>query len=199
MRLVSPWGMRTVACAILLLSFSAFARSKDSWVVVRDENSVSMSGSTHDLERARSLLRDLGPGYLWFRHDGKEYVVRDGEKLKEINDLADRQSELGAEQGRLGRVQGDLGRQQGQLGREQGAMGREQARKALRDAWRDVLVTRRKRQIDAAIDPVGVRRQAVVDQLRRQQAVRRVAIGGRRLSNDAGRRAHDAKNARSAV
>src|SRR5437879_5173108 len=83
-----------------------------------------------------SHLREFGPGYLWFRHDGKEYVVRDGEKLKEINDLADRQSELGAEQGRLGRVQGDLGRQQGQLGRQQGEMGREQARKALHDAWR---------------------------------------------------------------
>src|SRR4051794_32650109 len=107
-----------LAAMVLLSSVSAYARDRDPWVVVRDENSVSMSGNTRDLERARSLLHEIGPGYLWFRHDGKEYVVRDGEKLKEINDLADRQAELGAEQGRLGRVQGDLGRQQGQLGRQ---------------------------------------------------------------------------------
>ena len=48
--------MLMLAAVALLCSVQAFARSKDAWVVVRDENSVSMSGNTHDLEKARSLL-----------------------------------------------------------------------------------------------------------------------------------------------
>src|SRR5260221_6060723 len=127
--------MKTIACALLLFSSAALA-SKDAWVFVRDEDSVSMHGDTRDLESARSHLRESGPAFLWFRRDGKAYIVREGAALKEIDELADQQGELGAVQGRLGKAQGELGRQQGQLGRQQGEAGREQARKALREARR---------------------------------------------------------------
>jgi predicted nucleic acid-binding Zn-ribbon protein len=130
--------MKTLACALVLLSSAAFSAPPDAWVVVRDDRSASMHGEPRDLEAARSHLRELGPGYLWFRHDGKEYVVRDGALLEEIDEAARPQEELGQAQGELGRRQGELGRQQGELGREQGQLGQKQARVAMRRAQREM-------------------------------------------------------------
>jgi chromosome segregation ATPase len=130
--------MKTLACALVLLSSAALSAEPDAWVVVRDDRSASMHGDLRDLEAARSHLRELGPGYLWFRHEGKEYVVRDGALLKEIDEAARPQEELGQAQGELGRRQGRLGRQQGELGREQGQLGEKQARVAMQRARREM-------------------------------------------------------------
>lgn len=136
--------LKTLA-ALLLVASPALAATDDAWVVVHGPDSISMHGDMHDLEAAKSHLRELGPGYLWFRHDGKQYVVR-GEGLKEIEALAEEQQDLGAQQGRLGKAQGELGRPQGELGHQQGALGREQARSAMREdreAQREAAETQR--------------------------------------------------------
>lgn len=117
--------------------------------------SSTMSGSTDDLRRARSL-RTGGEGLLFVRHGGAAYVIRDAATLRQAESifapqqalgarqaelgsrqaaLGQRQARLGAEQGRLGRQQagaspgraGELGRQQDALGRQQGELGRQQA------------------------------------------------------------------------
>ena len=129
--------MKTLFCSFLFLASAALA-SEDAWVLVRDEQSSSMHGDTRDLEAARSHLHELGPGYLWFRHGGKEYVLRDSGALQQIEEAVRPQMELGQAQGELGKRQGDLGRQQGQLGREQGELGRKQARVAMRRAERGI-------------------------------------------------------------
>jgi bla regulator protein blaR1 len=123
--------LKTLA-ALMLLSVPALASPADAWIVVHDGDSFSIHGDVADLEAAKSHLRELGPGYLWFRHEGKQYVVQ-GEGLKEISALAGQQSALGAEQSRLGRAQAELGRRQGELGKDQGAAGSEQARSAMRE------------------------------------------------------------------
>lgn len=135
--------LKTLACALALFlsSSSAFAAMPDAWVVVRDHDGVSMHGDTGDLEAAHSHLREVGPGYLWFRHAGKEYLVR-GDSLREVDELTRKQAELGAEQGRLGKVQGELGREQGRIGREQGKLSLQQ-----RDLSRQV-----QRKIDELIE-----------------------------------------------
>jgi hypothetical protein len=69
--------------------------SGDSWVLVRSNDNSSMHGNMRDLKIARKHLGQLGPGYLWFRHDGKEYVVQDGKILEELETLARPQQELG--------------------------------------------------------------------------------------------------------
>jgi bla regulator protein blaR1 len=124
--------MKTFACA-LLLSSAAFASEDDAWVLVRDEKSVTMHGDTGDIAAARKFLKD-GPGYLWFRRDGKSYVVRDEAVLKQVEEAAEPQRKLGALQAKLGRHQGELGKQQGELGAQQGALGAEQAWLAQRRA-----------------------------------------------------------------
>ena len=129
--------MKTLFSGLLLLVTAALA-SADAWVVVHDKDSSSMHGDTRDLEAARSHFQELGPGYLWFRRGGKEYLVRDQGALQQIEDATRPQAELGQAQGELGRKQGDLGRQQGEIGRLQGELGRKQAKVAMRRAQRDL-------------------------------------------------------------
>jgi hypothetical protein len=120
--------------------------------------SVSMSGSSDDVRRARALRRG-NEALLYVREGDVAYVIRDPATLAQARAIFRRQGELGrqqgllgAEQGRLGalqgnspprvaaelaiqqgelgRRQGELGRQQGELGRQQGELGREQERLA---------------------------------------------------------------------
>jgi bla regulator protein BlaR1 len=131
---------RLLLALTLLGSTSALARSPgdDAWVMVRSNEGSSMRGDMRDLQTARSHLRELGPGYLWFRHDGKEYVVQDGKLIEELEAMERPQEELGEEQGRLGKKQAELGKQQGELGRKQGELGRAQADTAMRRANREM-------------------------------------------------------------
>jgi hypothetical protein len=130
--------MTASLCALALL-----ATAPDAWIYVRDERNSSMSASMADLKVALKQLKRLGPGYLWFRRDGKQYVVRDGKAMEQIEESVRPQEELGQQQARLGKVQSDLGRQQGAIGlrqaeaspdeqqelaRAQNALGREQNR-----------------------------------------------------------------------
>jgi bla regulator protein BlaR1 len=131
---------RLLLALILLATTSALARNPgdDAWVFVRGSDNSSMRGDMRDLTTARKHLAQLGPGYLWFRHDGKEYVVQDGKLIEELEAMERPQQELGEEQGRLGQKQAQLGQEQGELGRKQGELGRAQADTAMRRANREM-------------------------------------------------------------
>src|SRR6202012_3873459 len=120
---------------LALLAPAALAHDKDddsddAWVFVRSDDNSSMHGDLRDLKRARKFLGDQGPGYLWFRRDGKEYIVRDDKLVQEIDALERPQQELGEEQSRLGRKQSELGKEQSKLGKRQGELGQAQAEMA---------------------------------------------------------------------
>src|SRR5476651_2486530 len=108
--------MTRLFLALALMAPAALAHDtvasegRTPWVLVHDENSVSMSGDTKDLKLARRHLRELGPEFLWFRHDGKQYVVQDKKVIAQLAEAAKPQEELGAEQSRLGQRQSELGR-----------------------------------------------------------------------------------------
>ncbi len=97
----------------------------DSYVLMYGggDNSVTMSGTTDNLQKARRLRGNSKDGILWFQWSGKEYVVRDPAMLKQVQALYKPVAELGARQGELGGKQGELGARQGKLGAEQGALG----------------------------------------------------------------------------
>lgn len=109
------------------------SRERDpNFVVFVDGNRTTMSGSTADIERARRQRRN-GERLMWFRHDGREYVVRDPRVVDEaiaiwvpVNELGNEQGRVGGEQGELGAKQGALGAKQGELGAEQGRLGARQ-------------------------------------------------------------------------
>jgi hypothetical protein len=70
--------MSLLLCVLLAAS--------DPWVFVRDAQRTNMSGSLRDLEKAMKYQKKFGGGYLWFRHDGAEYVIRDGKLVKQIDE-----------------------------------------------------------------------------------------------------------------
>ncbi len=101
------------------------------FVYFRDDRSTTMSGSDGDVARARRYRRS-GEPLLWFRRDGREYVVRDPHVLREVDDLWEPVSRIGAEQGRIGARQGALGAEQGRHGARQGEIGARQGRVGAR-------------------------------------------------------------------
>jgi bla regulator protein BlaR1 len=100
-------------------------------LVNRDRHGVTMSGSWQDAERLKRAYSD--ERVLWFRHDGKEYIVKDGAALDEaeqinrpVAEIGAKQGEVGAKQGAIGARQGAVGARQGEIGARQGAIGAKQ-------------------------------------------------------------------------
>lgn len=133
----------------------------DSYVLMYggSDNSVTMSGSTDDLQKVKRLRGNSKDGILWFQRNGKEYVVRDPALLKQAQDLYKPVAELGAKQGELGARQGALGGQQGALGAKQGALGAElgaiAAQRARRGDADDRDLERREREINKKMDELS--------------------------------------------
>jgi hypothetical protein len=99
----------------------SFDGDDDPWVVLNDEKSVTMSGSTRDVHRARKYYS--GKPLLWFERDGKEYVIRDQATVARAKSFFEPQRELGERQGALGEKQAKLGEKQAVLGAEMGRHG----------------------------------------------------------------------------
>ncbi|MBA2304057.1 MAG: hypothetical protein H0W08_15685 [Acidobacteria bacterium] len=95
------------------------------FVFLRGNRQTTMSGSTGDVERARRLQKS-GEQLLWLIKDGKQYVVRDPNLLRELQNIWETVSRVGDEQGKVGEKQGALGTRQGELGANQGKLGAEQ-------------------------------------------------------------------------
>jgi beta-lactamase regulating signal transducer with metallopeptidase domain len=141
--------------------YSYHTGSDESFVLLYgDRDSVTMSGSTDDIRRAKSLRGSSNGDLLWFRRGGKEYVVRDSALLRQVTDLykpvtelGARQGELGGRQGALGGKQGALGAKQGALGAELGAMAADRARRGDDAADRDL--ERREKEIDRKMEELS--------------------------------------------
>lgn len=119
-----------------------------NFVLFVADDHTTTSGSLEDIKRARRFKRP-GEQVMWFRHAGREYVIRDPDVLRQVeaiwmpvNVLGDeqgkvggRQGELGARQGELGAKQGEIGAHQGRLGARQGVLGELLATMAAQAAW----------------------------------------------------------------
>ena len=90
-------------------------KSLDSYIIVSGDE-TTMSGSNGDFDRALGFRYKIGDEYIWFRRDGKAYVIRDAGILKAAHKLFEPQHELGRRQGELGEQQGKLGELQAKLG-----------------------------------------------------------------------------------
>jgi beta-lactamase regulating signal transducer with metallopeptidase domain len=150
--------------------YSYHTGSDESFVLFYgDRDSVTMSGSTGDVDRARRLRGSSKGDLLWFRRGGKEYVIRDSALLKQVEDLYKPVGELGARQGELGGRQGELGGRQGALGAKQGALGAElgaiAAGRARRGDADDRDLERREKEINRKMEELS--RQ--MEELGRQQ------------------------------
>jgi bla regulator protein BlaR1 len=96
-------------------------KSEDSYVIVSG-GTTTMSGSSADQDRVRGFRYKLGDEFIWFRRNGKAYVIRDAGILKAAQKLFEPQHELGRQQGELGDQQAKLGELQAELGAKQSSV-----------------------------------------------------------------------------
>lgn len=95
------------------------SKAQDGSYVIVSGDSVSMSGSSQDAERAKGLKNRMRGDYIWFRSNGKEYVIDDPKLVGEARKLFHPQEELGRMQASFGAKQAKLGEVQAELGKLQ--------------------------------------------------------------------------------
>ena len=105
-----------------------------AWAFLEPGGSAWMHGNSRDVPRIKALQADADSALLWFRRDGREYVIRDPATLDQARTILEPQRELGRRQGELGGRQGELGGKQGELGARQGELGRQQGELGARQA-----------------------------------------------------------------
>ena len=103
----------------------------ESYVLLLDDHQTVMNGSSEDIRRARDLQKG-GEPLIYFRKDGKTYVIRNAGVVEEAEALFRPQVELGAKQAKLGAQQAELGGKQAELGGRQAALGAKQAAQAAK-------------------------------------------------------------------
>jgi len=93
----------------------------DSYAIIRGDGSRQMSfnGDIHssDIEKARQQAG--GKDFLWFRHEGKAYIIDDPATLAQIEAMYKPMEDLGRQQEELGKKQEVLGKQQEEIGHQQ--------------------------------------------------------------------------------
>jgi hypothetical protein len=123
-------GLATLAAlSAFAMGFSAAAPAAGHVAYVlftQGTDSVSMSGSTEDITRARQLRVGSEP-LLYVRQGGVAYVIRDPATLRAAAAIFKPQAELGARQAELGSRQAALGSKQAALGAQQAQLGARQA------------------------------------------------------------------------
>jgi hypothetical protein len=130
-------------------SSKSTSRGVESYVIVSGDN-ATMSGSTDELRHARGFRYRVGEEYIWFRQDGKSYIVRDPDTVKAANKLFQPQHDLGRQQGELGEQQGKLGELQSKLGERQSSI-----RTTLPDLTREIERLKQKMRSAGTSEELG--------------------------------------------
>jgi hypothetical protein len=98
-----------------------FSDKGDSYAIVRGDGSHQMSFNgdiqSSDIDKARQHAG--GKDFLWFRHEGKSYIVDDPATLAQIEAMYKPMEDLGRQQEELGKKQEALGKQQEDIGHQQ--------------------------------------------------------------------------------
>ena len=108
----------------------------DAFILADGDGHSYHWGSTSDSQEVKRLRTQNGGVFLYYRRDGKAYVVRDAETIARIRAEMKDQLALGGRQAELGKLQAELGAQQGRLGAKQAAVAAEHAALATRMAHR---------------------------------------------------------------
>jgi hypothetical protein len=85
-------------------------------IVTGHGDSLTMSGAQEDRMRVEELREKIPGDFIWFRREGKSYIIRDQATVDRAQRFWAPQEELGSKQEELGRQQEALGKQQEELG-----------------------------------------------------------------------------------
>ena len=127
-------GLAALSALAMALPDVAGAAERASYVLLSPgSESVTMSGSSEDVRRARAL-RSGNEALLYVRRGPAAYVIRDAATLRQVKAIFEPQEALGARQAELGSQQAELGERQARLGAEQARLGSRQANATPRQA-----------------------------------------------------------------
>ncbi len=93
--------------------------SGESYAIVAGGQLTIMNGSSSDADRIRRYQSKMHGDFIWFRRDGKPYMIADPGLVRRAKDLFRPQEELGRQQASLGEQQAKLGELQAKLGEQQ--------------------------------------------------------------------------------
>ena len=88
------------------------------WALVTSHGTTAMNIRSDTKRFLKALTSRLSGDYLWFRRDGKEFVIDDPSAIAEIQAWFKPMEELGSQQGELGQQQEQPGKQMELLGNE---------------------------------------------------------------------------------
>jgi beta-lactamase regulating signal transducer with metallopeptidase domain len=96
-----------------------YGNTGEVWLLTNGQ-SLSMTGTFQhmDVEHFRELRRASNADFIWFRHNGKAYFIRDAATVRQAQGFFAGQDALGKQQDELGRQQEELGAQQEELGKQ---------------------------------------------------------------------------------
>jgi hypothetical protein len=127
-------GLAAFSALAMSVPDVAIAAERASYVLFSPgSESVTMSGSSEDVRRARALRSGNEP-LLYVRRGSAAYVIRDAATLRQAKAIFEPQEALGARQAELGSRQAALGERQARLGAEQARLGSRQADATPRQA-----------------------------------------------------------------
>ena len=157
---------------------------KASAYVITNGSSHSMCGDISDVDRAVKA-RGNGQDVIWFRVDGKDWVVRDPQTVADAQELMRRVGGIGKRQGVIGEEQGRIGAEQAEMGMQQGEIGMRQAEIALKKAsiqldrvnqergkelaGQDAEAVEAERAAEAAVEKQIAQREAELEQLKQRK------------------------------
>ncbi len=137
-------------------------RNRLSYALVRgtDRNKTMLNGDTDDLVQVDTAKRSLQGDFLWFRKDGKAYVVQDPAVLARLEEAYAPLNKLGAEMDVLGKEMDVHGKVMEKLGAEMEGVskGTEPDDKVVREAQRKMdALGRQMDKLGRKMDQVGRR------------------------------------------
>lgn len=148
----------------------------ESWVFMQDDDNSAMHGSSDDFAEAKRQRVNASEPMIWFRRDGRAYVIRDRETLDKARALFLQQEQLQKTMHVLEERQMLLRAQQDDLGRQYDGM-----RAQLRDV--DRMVDEASAELQKTVPPPARQseadRQKVTDELLRRE-IRLAEVQARR-------------------
>src|SRR5262249_7540704 len=115
---------RTLSVLLALTCAGAAAQAAptghaDSYMLLRAGDTVTMLQGTvhdlkHDIDHVQQQRQSPHERLVWFRLDGREYVIRDPATVAQVEAIYRPVEDLGKEMGKVGSKQGEIGSKQGE-------------------------------------------------------------------------------------
>jgi beta-lactamase regulating signal transducer with metallopeptidase domain/predicted nucleic acid-binding Zn-ribbon protein len=149
---------------------------QESYAVVRGTNSINMSGRSRDLRELETIKRVAGDHFLWFRNEGKAYIVQDATVMAKIDQAWAPVDKLGKQMDVYGKEMDEHGKVMDALGKEMDVAGRQFETSVVRkEAEKMSPVAREQKELGKQISKVERKRDRAKNDAERDAADRELA------------------------